>query len=170
MRHASIKKIRTEVEKYLVAIEAEGRKSFNSFIDGSGSPAVTAIFKDLAIEAGNVIKWKSPAIGIATPGGGGLVDPDLVNKAVEMEAFKNDNRRKLGNTETSERHLFVYLTPIKHVVWVAVRKGMLPLSGPKLPPEITHVWLVTWIGHGRWHTVWRAQQGIGWKQIASVNL
>lgn len=170
MRHAPIKKIRTKIETYLVAIEAEGLRSFNSFIDASDSPAVNAIFTDLAIEGGSVTKWKSPAIGIATPGGGGLVNPLLINKAVEREAFKDDNRRKLGSAKKSEKHLFVYLMPTEHVVWVAVRDGELPPSGPTLPPEITHVWLATWIGHGCWHTVWLAQEGLAWAQIASVNL
>jgi hypothetical protein len=121
LRNANINKIRTRVDSYLAAIEAEGRGDFNAFMDATESPAIRAILQDLMIEGGNVTKWKSPRIGIATPGGGGLVDPIFVNNAVETEAFKRDNRRKLGSAEGSEKYLFVYVTPSRHVVWVAVR-------------------------------------------------
>ncbi len=170
LRHAKINKIRTRVDAYLAAIEAEGRKDFNSFIDATESPAIRAILQDLHIEGGNITKWKSPGIGIATPGGGGLVDPSLVNNAIEIEALKSDNKRKLGSAAGSEKHLFVYVTPSRHVVWVAVRDGMLPASGPRLPPEITHVWVATCAGDGVWHSVWRAQRGLPWTHMGLVNI
>jgi len=169
-KHARINRIRTDVDSYLAAIEAEEWEDFNSLIDAAESPAVHAILQDLQIESGKITKWKSPGIGIATPGGGGLVDPALVNEAVEIEACKDDNKRKLGSAEGSEKHLFVYVTPTKYLVWVAIRDGELPASGPKLPPEITHVWLTTWAGDGGWHTVWRAPRDDSWTHIGLVNI
>ena len=75
------------------------------------------------------------------PGDGGLVDPVLVNEAVETEAFKVDNRRKLGFTEGLERHLFVYVTRMRHVVWVAAREEAPPSVGPTYPPKLrTYGW------------------------------
>lgn len=169
-KHARINKIRTYIDSYLAAIEAEGWKDFDSFIDAADSPAIHAILQDLQIEGGNVTKWKSPGIEIATPGDGGLVDPALVNEAVEIEALKDDNKRKLGSAEASEKHLFVYVTHRKYLVWVAVRDGVLPASPPKLPTEITHVWVATWAGDGGWHTVWRASREDSWTHMGLVNI
>lgn len=169
-RHADIKNIRKRVDSYLAAIEAEEREQFNAFTDAAKSPAVFAILKELGIEYGRVVNWKSPGIGIATPGDGGLVDPALVNEAVETEALKADNRRKLSSAEGAEKHLFVYVDHTRHVVWVAVREKAPPAAGPKLPPEITHVWVATWAGDGAWHTVWHARRGFSWTHMGQVNI
>lgn len=172
MANANINKIRTHVDRYLAAIEAEGREQFFAFSDATESPAVSAILQELGIEAGNVSKWKSPSIGIAVPGDGGLVDPALVNKAVETEAWKTDNRRKLSSADSPEKHLFVYVAWTKQVVYVAVRDGVPPTSGPKLPPEITDVWVATWAGDrdGVWHSVWRVRNGFPWTHMGQVNI
>jgi hypothetical protein len=169
-RHANINKIRVRVDSCLAAIEAEGREQFNAFTDAVESPAVFAILHELGIEHGSVVSRKSPGIGIATPGDGGLVDPALVNEAVETEALKADNKRKLSSAAGSEKHLFVYVAHTRHVVWVAVREEAPPTAGPKLPPEITHVWVATWAGDGAWHTVWRAQRGFSWTHMGQVNI
>ena len=170
LRHAKISKIRKHIDFYLAAVEAEGWEQFNAFIDAADSPAIRAILQDLAIEGGQVMKWKSPSISISTPSGGGRVYSTLINEAVETEAFKDDNRRKLRSAEGSEKHLFVYVTVMRHVVWVAVREGIMPTSGPKLPPEITHVWVATWTGDGAWHTVWRAQKNSAWTHLGHVDI
>lgn len=124
----------------------------------------------MGIEWGRVIKWKSPGIRIALPADGGLVDTTLVNGAVETEALKPDNRRKLGSAGGSEKHLFVYVARTRHVVWVAVRDEVPPSVGPQLPPEITDVWVATWAGDGAWHTVWRARRGSPWSHMGQVNI
>ena len=169
-RHANINKIRTHVDNCLAAIEAEGRAQFNAFTDAAQSPAVLAILQELGIEYGSVVSWKSPGIGVATPGDGGLVDPALVNEVVETEARKADNKRKLSAAAGSEKHLFVYVAPTRHVIWVAVRDEAPPAAGPKLPPEITHVWVATWAGGGAWHTVWHARRDFSWTHMGQVNI
>ncbi len=169
-RHANINKIRAHVDSYLAAIEAEGREQFNAFTDSAQSPAVFAILQDLGIEYGSIVSWKSPSIGIATPGDGGVIDPVLVNEAVETEALKADIKGKLSAVKGSEKHLFVYVAPTRHVIWVAVRDEAPPAAGPKLPLEITHVWVATWAGDGAWHTVWCAQRGFSWTHMGQVNI
>ncbi len=169
-RGAHINKIRAGVDHYLAAIEADGREQFNAFVDASECPSVRAILEDLGIEGGSVVKWKSPGIRIALPGDGGLVDTRLVNGAVEIEAFKPDNRCKLGSIGGSEKHLFVYVARTRHVVWVAVRDGFPPSVGPQLPPEITDVWVATWAGDGAWHTVWRVRHASPWSHMGHVNI
>jgi hypothetical protein len=158
------------VDSYLAAIEAEGRAQFNAFTDAAQSPAVFAILQELGIEYGSVVSWKSPGIGIATPGDGGLVDSTLVNEVVETEALKMDNKRKLSAAAGSEKHLFVYVPRTRHVLWVAVREEEPPAAGPNLPPEITHVWVATWAGDGAWHSVWQAQRGFSWTHMGQVNI
>jgi hypothetical protein len=168
---ANINKIRKHIASYLVAIEAEGRGEFFTFTDATESPAVSAILRDLKIEYGRVISWKSPGIGIGLPGDGGLVDPVLVNEVVETEALKSDNKHKLSAAAGSEKHLFVYLDgTTKHEVWAAARDEAPPAARPKLPPEITHIWMAALAGDGEWHTVWRAQNGSSWTHEGQVNI
>ena len=169
-RHANINKIRKHVDSCLAALEAEGRTRFNAYIDAEEAPSVFTILHELGIEHGSVVRWKSPGIAIPMPGDGGVVDPALVNAAVETEALKADNQRKLRSAEGMEKHLFVYVTRTRHVLWVAVREGELPAAGPKLPPEITHVWVATWTGGCAWHTVWQAQRGFAWTHMGQVNV
>ena len=170
IRHANINKIRSRVDSCLAAIEAEGRGQFNAFTDSAQSPAVFAILQELRIEYGSVVSWKSPGIGVAMPGDGGLVAPALVNEAVETEALKADNKRKLSAAAGLEKHLFVYVAHTRHVVWVAMREEAPPATGPKLPSEITHVWVATWAGDGAWHTVWHARRGFSWTHMGQVNI
>ena len=169
-RQANINKIRAHVDSCLAAIEAEGRARFNAFIDAAQSPAIFAILQELGIEYGSVVSWKSPRIGIATPGDGGLVDSALVNEVVETEALKMDNKRKLSAAAGAEKHLFVYVARTRHVIWVAVRDEAPPAVGPQLPPEITHVWVATWAGGDAWHTVWHTQRDFPWTHMGQVNI
>jgi len=166
---ARINRVRAEVSSFLAAIEAEGRREFNAWTDSAESPGVLAILQELGVEQGTAMKWKSPGIGIALPGDGGLVAPDLVNTAVETEASKPDNRRKLGTASPGEKHLFVYITTANHVVWVAVRDESPPEVGLVLPPEVTHAWVSAWAGDGGWHVVWRARSGQSWTPLGLVN-
>jgi hypothetical protein len=46
---------------------------------------------------------------MALPGSGGAVGVSTVIEAAEREAFKTDNRKKLGADGTPEKHLAVYV-------------------------------------------------------------
>jgi hypothetical protein len=169
-RYANINKIRAHVDNYLAAIEAEGINEFDAYTDSEECSAVFKILQELGIERGSNIKWKSPGIRIAIPADGGLVDPDVVNEAVETEALKVDIKRKLSTAEALEKHLFVYIATTRHVVWVAVRDNIPPATGPELPFEITDAWVTTWAGEGAWHTVWHARRGFSWTDKGQVNI
>jgi hypothetical protein len=169
-RYANINKIRTSVDHYLAAIEGEGRKNFNAFMDSAESPAVFKILQELGIEYGDTIRWKSPGIRIALPADGGLIDAAVVNGAVEAEAVKTDIRRKLSSALGVEKHLFIYIARTTHVVWAAVRDENPPLAGPTLPPEITDAWVTAWAGDGAWHTVWHVRRGLSWIHKGVVNV
>lgn len=168
---ANINTIRATIDRYLAAIEAEGLKQFNAFTDADDSSAVSAIFQDLKIEAGRVFRWKpSGRIGIALPGSGGLVEAEAVVHAVEAEAWKADNRRKLGTAEAPERHLFVYVDPNKYLAWVALRDEAPPTILPRLPAEVTDVWAATYEGTPGCYVVWHARHGNGWMHLGYVNV
>jgi hypothetical protein len=168
---ANINRIRREVDKFLKAIEVEGRNEFLAWTDVEESQAVEAIFRELKIEIGEVINLTTPGIEIALPMAKGQPDPTIINNIVEAEANKSDNRRKLNAVEGQEKHLFVYLDhATKSIAWAAVRNGELPAAKPTLPPEITHIWMATWTGVAGWHTVYRAQLGSSWTSMGRVNI
>ena len=169
-RYANINRIRSCVDEYLAAIEAEGLKHFNAFTDSAESPAVLKILKELGIEYGDTITWKSPGIRIALPADGGLIDPAVVNKAIEAEARKTDIKRKLSSAPGVEKHLFVYVARTRHTVWVAVRDENPPTLALALPPEITDAWVTAWAGDGPWHAVWHARRGYPWTHKGLVNI
>ncbi len=83
-----------------------------------------------------------------------------------------DVRAKLAASGAVERHAFVLLPPFTLAPAAAVDTllcdpPVLPSIAPTLPPEITHVWLVsTWsIGHGlRW------EPQAGWSAFSKLQL
>lgn len=89
---ANTTKIRTRVDDYLAAIEAEGRHRFSAWADANTSSAVARILRDLWIQARDVMQWKTPnRIGIAFPSQGGCASAEHVRRAIEAEANKDDN-------------------------------------------------------------------------------
>jgi hypothetical protein len=167
---ANINAIRENADEYLVAIEADGLNQFFAYTDAESSPAVWRILEDLGIESGRVMQWKHPGeIRMALPGGGGLVDPHLVVVAVETEAWKVDNRRKLSSL-ASERHLFVEIDPNNARAWVAIRDEVPPNAIASLPDEITHMWIAAYTGNADWYVVWHAPRGCVFEDIGFVNV
>jgi len=160
---ADIERIRTNIDAYLARIEATGLRKFFAWTDASESQPVADILRDLKIEAGCVFAWKGARrIGVALPGQGGRVTPDHLQWAVEIEANKADNRRKLGNTRCSERHLFVYVHPLNYLPWVALVDEEPPAEPPQLPAEISHIWVVTTTRSPNEYIIWRVARGGRW--------
>jgi hypothetical protein len=120
---------------------------------------VEDICYDLGILSGSVISnGVTPTIFISHPGGHGAVGASVAIKAGERELQREDNRKKLGAAETAERHFVVYIGVMNGLPWIALTDFQPPTELPKLPNEITHIWL---IGHsGKANSdefvVWRA--------------
>ena len=60
-----------------------------------------------------------------------------------------DVRAKLANTNAAERHVFLgvtYTSPGEVVFALTMDERSLPGKAPKLPPEITHLWLMNTTG------------------------
>ncbi|MDB4873807.1 MAG: hypothetical protein JWM41_253 [Gemmatimonadetes bacterium] len=140
-KDANIRRIRERVDEYLAEIEAAGIGDF--FVERDAChPSVARIWKELRIEAGQRIRWKTPGqICIAPPGAGGWVHGSLINDAVERELQKVDNRRKLAARQSAEAHLFVVIESSSDA-WGAMFRMMLPDVPPQFPTEIAHAWAV----------------------------
>jgi hypothetical protein len=168
-RDATINAIRNKVDAYLAAVEAEGIERFFSSRDWSRSPTIERIYKDLRVLAGSVIKWQQPGyISIALPVVGGAIGASLVLDAVKIEAFKKDNRTKLGNAGTDERHLLVYMDHGNYLARSAFQDFDPPSMLPELPVEITHVWVFSETLGNDAYVIWRASTGSPWQRIADL--
>jgi hypothetical protein len=84
--------------------------------------------------------------------------PSWVDRWI-MEPANTDNRNKLGQSQASERHLFVIVPGIATrapfpVSDLLMRSDApLPTVAPELPDEVTHVWVMG---------VWRGGRGYAW--------
>jgi hypothetical protein len=169
--NANINRIRALADEYLYVIETDDLEHFFSGMDAGYHSSVDRIYNELGIESGRVARWKVPGqIRIATPGGGGFVMPENLQKAIESEASKPDNCKKLGLADTSERHLFVYVSSLNFLAWAALIEGDMPSEPPELPNEITDVWAVTGAGRKDQYVVWKATREARWQNVGLISL
>lgn len=167
---ARINLIRRQVDSYLAQVEAEGLSHFFAYTDYPDSRAVQLLFEELQIEAGDVVKWKKPGICITSPGQGTVSNPKEVDDAVLCEAQKKDNRRKLGNAEHSERHLFVCIDWNLYAPWCAINERKPSGLPMHLPKEIDIVWAVASTRSSGVYAVWRAERDQPWKVLESLKV
>jgi hypothetical protein len=141
---ANINKIRAKIDGCLFEVERVGASKFNWL---RGPQCARDLCFDLKISSGSVFSAEGePQIFVSGPGGGGAVGANLAIEAGEKEAWKDDNRKKLGASDAAERHLVVYIHVSNGLPWVALTDFQPPTILPKLPEEITFLWLV---GQGR---------------------
>ncbi len=161
---ARINLIRKKADEYLAAIESDGIERFFSRTDLR--PNVERIYEELGVESGAVLPCKEPGyILIALPGGGGAMGPQRVFEAVRREAFKTDNRNKLGKAGTEERHLVVYVHPGNYLPWYSLLSFDPLGTYPELPNEITHVWAFTESRTAGNYVVWHADRASAWSRL-----
>ncbi len=170
-QNANIRRIRKEVDRYLAEVEHAG---VTDFFDGwaSSKEAVRRICMELRIEAGTRCDWKPPGrIGLGLPGNGGTLSGDIVVEHVEREASKEDNRKKLGRSQATRRHLAVVLGDLNGVGKASMLGGFFPEQPAALPPEITAAWLITRL-HGSVpeYLVWRNVAGEPWEDLGVVTV
>jgi hypothetical protein len=168
-RGASINQIREKADDYLARLEGDGVERF--FWLERGPQSVDDIRRDLGVWGASVIaSGASPTIRIGLPGGGGAVDSSDAVEAGEREAWKPDNRRKLGAAKTNESHFVVYIDPMTGLPWTALTEFEPPSTPPNLPAEITTLWLIGHgsIGDGNEFIAWRGDNKEGWQRIQVV--
>jgi hypothetical protein len=161
---ANINRIREAVDECLSRLEQAGIESFY-WVRDFEHQCVQDICRDLGITSGSVVSTgASPKICIASPIGGGAVGPTNAIEAGETEAWKPDNRKKLGAARTAEHHLVVYIDVMNGQPWVALSGFEPPSTLPSLPNEITSIWLV---GHREENefVVWRATAKEPWSSL-----
>ncbi len=90
---------------------------------------------------------------------GGAVGASTATAAGEREAWKMDIRKKLGEAGTTERHLAVYIDPRNGGAWTGLTAFAPPNISPKVPDEITHLWLFSTGFESNEFFVWRATSG-----------
>ena len=161
---ADPRRLRSSVDRYLADIEAEGIDRFWGPTDVN-SPSVERIYRDLAVISGSVFPhWKEPGqIGIALPSrGGAFKKAGAAVEAGEKEAFKDDNRKKLGASGATERHLVVYVFLTNYEPWCALVDCDPPAEPPRLPPEVTDLWLFSEARSANEYRVWRGRASSPW--------
>ena len=163
---ADIRRVRDQIDAYLAAVEADGLSRFHHDLDSHEHESVKRLYEDLNVESGGLVRWKEAAIGIGGSGWAGSVGVGHAQAAVEREAGKEDNRRKLRESRHDEKHLFVLVDSTESAAWVAVRDLDPPASPPSLPPEITVVWAAAPVAVSAWK-VWRGSSR-GWEKIGLV--
>jgi hypothetical protein len=97
------------------------------------------------------------------------LDGNQVVAAVEAEARKQDNRRKLGTT-AGERHLGVYVDYLGYPAHASMLAGLLPSHAPQLPEEVTHVWVVCDHGEQPEYLVWTFNRAEGWVDCGAFTM
>ena len=164
---ANIDKIRGTADEYLFRLEQSGIETFSWVSDRN--QCVREICHDLKIVSGSVISTGvSGMMRIAFPVGGGAVGPTIAIEAGEREAWKPDNRKKLGAARTDEHHLVVYIDTLNGLPWIALT-GFEPLSTlPNLPEEITWIWLVSHGEKANEFVVWHASIKEPWRSTRVV--
>lgn len=174
--------IRKKADECLAKVEQAGFERFNNLdactarrqreaaLEKVLAPPVPRCVEDvcceLKIQFGSVIPEEtSPKIYIRPPVGGGAVGPSVAIEAGEREALKKDNQKKLGAANTEEHHLVVYVGI--GLPWIALTEPHFdaPSAVPKLPPEITHIWLIGHSGKSNEDefVVWRASAKDPWR-------
>jgi len=164
---ANIKRIRAKIDAYLADVEADGLSYFHTHAHAYMYKSVDRLRQDLQVESAGVVKWKQPGIQIGYPGSGGAVGAECAVEAINLEARKDDNRKKLAATRAPARHLFVYVDALNFLPWVGVRDFDPAGLAPSLPEEITDVWAAAGAGRPTQYSVWRGDS-TGWRSLGSV--
>jgi len=160
-KSASINAIRKAADGCLAQLEHEGIERFYCV---STSPSVRNICCQLQITGGGVISSEiEPTIQIAFPIGGGAVGATTATETGEREAWKPDNRKKLGDSQMSERHLVVYIDAGSGLPWTALTSFAPPSIVPQIPDEVTHLWLIGHTENVDEFVAWRGQTSGAWQ-------
>jgi hypothetical protein len=109
-----------------------------------------------------------PSHELMSPRDSAMLSSDQVVSAVEHEAGKQDNRRKLARSTAAQRHLFVHIAYHAYPAYEAMRAGALPVTNLTLPSEITHVWVARYVDDSTF-LLW-AFDARGWRSYGMVAL
>jgi hypothetical protein len=177
---ANIRTIRQKADAYLAELEAKGIFGFDKFdrpeyevgdlghvilVDQPqymASEDLAKIRDELQLEYG---KAESPSdraeirmLGIISDS---TVDATTAIRADEEEF--EPNRKKLGRSEFTERHLLIMVNGLNSGPWRHLLDYLPPEETPRLPQEITHVWLVCQVAPAMF-VVWYGSSNRPWQR------
>lgn len=161
---AWIQQVRDSADRYLSMIESAGGSVVPGATDRGLSPEFRRV-EELGVEYAISFGGGDSDHELSTPTpDGGWFSPTDVVRAVEVEAWKDDNRKKLAKAEADEAHLFLLIHPNNFLAWVALLDGDLPSDRPELPDEINAVWAAAADRDGAFH-VWTFRTASGWEDL-----
>lgn len=146
---AQTRPIERNAPRLLNLMYENGVTQFDS-LDPPAEPALAEAIEELAslrIPRGRAST--TPPFRLSAGGfGSGSLDPSNITSALESEAGKPDNRRKLASAPAgATRHLFVWLHDSHWYVSSLLRDPISTPPAPLLPAEIDVVWAA--VGEGR---------------------
>jgi len=157
--------VRERIDAHVAAIENEDRRSFDVREDPDRSDAVRAIWTDLWVTDGTeTAEVPDGYIALGYPPDSATLGSDQLNEAIQLQAEKPDNLRKLDVT-ASERHLFVYVDWHGYPAHSVMKNGLLPSEFPRVSEIITHVWAAAPVGLEDDHVLWTADRKTGWSAL-----
>lgn len=166
---ARVQSVRQHADQLLAEIEAEGRVEFDVHHDIATSTAVRAIWDKIRVLYGEAFATASD-VGheILLPSDSAMLSSEHVVAAVERELVKPDNRAKLGRSNAPERHLFVHITDLSYPAQASMKQCGLPSQPLQMPPEVTHVWVSTYLGSDTDYLLWRFDSSGGWSDLGVI--
>lgn len=132
-------------EPALAALEAAGYDRFDTGVwnDNPAAAPALATLANLGCNFGFSNEVPTGAVARITPGApvGGVVGPDSLASAVELEAAKDDNREKLRvPAHVQRRHLCVVIDPSSGTAFSAASHAITGRM-PVVPKPITTAWV-----------------------------
>jgi hypothetical protein len=169
-RLTNVAKVRKRLDHLLAELETTGLTMFDvRDQEVVAVPEVHALWKELRITDGFCNpEWEIREHTLMAPIDSAMLASEQVVSAVEREANKNDNRRKLGKSSATERHLFVHIAYHSYPAYEAMRACALPVQRLRLPAEITNVWVARALGESEF-LLW-AFDSRGWRSYGSVTI
>ena len=164
--HARIEKIRESADDYLSRVEEARIEKFSCVRDWD-IKCIQELCRDLKVTNGWVIPTNAtPTIRIVSPiGGSGGVGPGIAIEAGEQQAWKKDNRKKLGAARATETHLVVHIDAQSGLPWLALVDFEPSPALPNLPEELTHLWLLGHEEEPNQYVVWHASTREPWSSL-----
>lgn len=169
-QQAKVREIRRKGPALFRRLEEEGIRSFD-IRDDPRHPVIREVWASLRIESATLIDaLPAEILWLNGPSEAGSASPDLIVHAVESEANKPDNSRKLARAVADEKHLFVFCAESVGLARHAVLSPFIPSSAPALPAHIDCCWVAARQMGSSAHVVLQFRRASGWRRLGELPL
>lgn len=162
---ASLKNVRACADSLLAIFEDGGYHNSLDCVDWQLVDKMCRMGISMAMRVEQTAN--SPTIGIMRPGQSGEVLAEVFQRAIEREANKDDNKRKLSHFN-GEGHLYVHIRSWNFLLQHFIIDSNPPVDILPIPAEMTHVWAGALSDSGREVIVWRAERAKPWQRAGVV--